>query len=133
MKLTTKSEYSILALIYIAKNQNSAYVKIYDICSYYDIPAKYLEQLLLILKQSRYIKSKRGANGGYRLVKDVGEISIAEIVRLMDGALAPTESASEYFYSKTPIEKEQKIIDLFKKIRNYIANLLEKTTLKDLL
>jgi Rrf2 family protein len=133
MKLTTKSEYSLLSLIFIARNQNKHFIKIDDICSYYEIPKKYLEQLLIILKQNRYIKAKRGAGGGYRLNKQPNEISIAEIVRLMDGALAPTESVSTYFYSTTPLSKEKNILTIFKKIRDFIADTLENTTLKDLL
>ena len=133
MKLTTKSEYSILSLIYIARSQNKNFIKIDDICSYYKIPKKYLEQLLIILKQNRYIKAKRGVGGGYRLNKIPQEISIAEIVRLMDGALAPTESVSTYFYSTTPLSKEEKVLKIFKKIRDFIADTLENSTLKDLL
>lgn len=133
MKLTTKSEYSLLSLIFIARNQNKNFIKTDDICSYYNIPKKYLEQLLIILKNNRYIKAKRGAGGGYKLNKTPQEISIAEIVRLMDGALAPTESVSTYFYSITPLTKEENVLKIFKKIRDFIADILENTTLKDLL
>lgn len=133
MKLTTKSEYSILSLIYIARNQNDDFVKIDNICSYYNLPKKYLEQLIMILKQNRYLKAKRGSSGGYRLTKKPEEISIADIIRLMDGALAPIESVSTYFYSKTPLEKEKKVINIFKQIRDYIADIMENTKLSDLL
>ena len=102
MKLTTKSEYSILALIYIARHEKKGFVKIGRISSKCNIPKKYLEQLLLILKQSRYLKTRRGASGGYRLGLPPTKINIAQIIRLMDGALAPTESVSTYFFSHTP-------------------------------
>ena len=133
MKLTTKSEYSLLALIFIARNQDKNFIKADDICSYYKISKKYLEQLLIILKQNRYIKAKRGAGGGYRLSKSPKEITVAEVVRLMDGALAPTESVSTYFYSTTPLSKENNVLTIFKKIRDYISSILENTTLYDLL
>ena len=133
MRLTTKSEYSILALIYIARHKEKDFVKIEAICSKYDLPKKYLEQLLLILKQNRYVKTKRGASGGYKLARSPKEITVAEIARLMDGALAPTESASTYFFSHTPLEKEKKIMSAFKEIRNYISNKLEKLKLSDLI
>lgn len=132
MKLTTKSEYSILALIYIARHQKKGFVKIEDICAKYDIPAKYLEQLFYVLKGNRYVQTKRGISGGYRLAKPSEKITIAEIVRLMDGALAPVESVSKYFYSHTKIEQEKKLIKVFREIRNFIANKLENLTLKDL-
>ena len=99
MKLTTKSEYSLLALIYIARHEKEGFIKIEDICSKYNIPKKYLEQLFLILKLNRYLKAKRGASGGYKLALPASKIRIAEIIRLMDGALAPTESVSIYFFS----------------------------------
>jgi Rrf2 family protein len=132
MKLTTKSEYSILALIYIARNEKKDFIKIEDICSKCDIPKKYLELLLSILRQSRYIKTKRGTSGGYKLAKPASKISIAEIIRLMDGALAPTESVSKYFHSNTPLGKEKKIMKVFKEIRDYVSNKLESLTLGDL-
>ncbi|NQT22151.1 MAG: Rrf2 family transcriptional regulator [Candidatus Omnitrophica bacterium] len=132
MKLTTKSEYSILALIYIARHGEKDFAKIDDICSKYNIPKKYLEQLLQILKQNRYLKTKRGASGGHTLAMPASKINIADIIRLMDGALAPTESVSTYFFSHTPLEKEKKIMGVFKDIRDYASKRLEKLKLLDL-
>ncbi|MCX8044781.1 MAG: Rrf2 family transcriptional regulator [Desulfobacterota bacterium] len=132
MKLTTKSEYSLLALIYIARHEKKGYIRIEDICQHYALPKKYLEQLFLLLKQNRLIKTKRGVSGGYKLAVPPAKISIASIIRLMDGALAPTESVSTYFFSHTPLEKEAKIIKVLKDIRDYIADKLEKLTLADL-
>lgn len=122
----------MLALIYLARYEQKGFVKIEDICSQYDIPKKYLELLLMILKQNRYIKTRRGISGGYKLAKPASKITIAEIIRLMDGALAPTESVSKYFFSLTPISKEKKLTKIFKDIRNYIANRLESLRLSDL-
>jgi len=132
VKLTTKSEYTLLALIYIARHSRQGYVKIEDICATYDISKKYLEHLLSILKQNRYIKTRRGAMGGYKLARPAENISMASIIRLMDGALAPTESVSKYFFSHTPLEKEPKIVNVLKEIRDYIAKRLERLTLADL-
>ena len=132
MKLTTKSEYSILALIYIARNEENGFIKIEEICSKCDIPKKYLELLFSILRQNHYIKTKRGASGGYMLAKPASRISIAEIIRLMDGALAPTESVCVHFFSHTPLSGEKKLSKIFKEIRNYIANRLEALKLSDL-
>ena len=131
MKLTTKSEYSILALIYMARSEKKGFVKIEEICLKCDIPRKYLELLFSILRQNHYIKTKRGASGGYKLAKPASRISIAGIIRLMDGALAPTESVSKYFFSSTPLSREKKLIKIFKEIRDYIANRLEALKLSD--
>lgn len=132
MKLTTKSEYSLLALIYITRNENKGFIKIEEICTNCDVPKKYMELLLTILRQNRYIKTKRGTSGGYKLAKPASKISIAEIIRTMDGALAPTESVSKYFFSSTPLSKEKNIIRVMKEIRDYVANRLEKLKLSDL-
>ena len=133
MKLTTKSEYSILALIHIARNEKKGFIKIEEICSKSDISKKYLELLFSILRQNRYIKTKRGANGGYMLAKPSSQITVAEIIRLMDGALAPTESVSKFFFASTPLSKEKKITKVFKDIRDYIARKLEALSLADLI
>ena len=132
MRLTTKSEYSLLALIYIARNIPKGFAKIEDICREYKLPKKYLEQLLMILKRSGYLKTKRGAGGGYGLAKPPSKISVADIIRLMDGALAPTESVSMYFYSETPLMKEWKIMSVFKEIRDYASKKLERLKLSHL-
>lgn len=133
MKLTTKSEYSILALIYMARNEENGFIKIEEICSKCDIPKKYLELLLTILRQNRYIKTKRGASGGYKLAKPASQISVAEIIRLMDGALAATASVSKHFFSDTPLSKEKKLMKIFWEIRNFISERLEALKLSDLI
>ncbi len=132
MKLTTKSEYSILALIYIARHQNRGFIKIEEICSHCDISKKYLELLFTILKQNRYLKTRRGSAGGYALAKPASQVTMAEIIRLMDGALAPTESVSKYFYSDTPLAKEKKVMKVFKELRDYVAQRLESSKLSEL-
>ena len=67
------------------------------------------------------------------LAKHPKKISLAEIVRLMDGALAPVESVSKYFYDETPISKNRQLIKVFKEIRDYISKKLEGTTFADLI
>jgi Rrf2 family protein len=133
MRLTTKSEYSLLALIDIARHAKTGYVKVEDICSEYDISKKYLEHLLMILRQNRFLRTKRGAGGGYALARPASKISVAQIIRLMDGALAPTESVSMYFFSETPLMREKKVMVVFKDIRDYAAKKLERLKLSHLI
>ena len=134
MKLSTKSEYACLALIGLAENYSTGNLyTIAEIAESKEIPKKYLEQILLILKRSGYVRSYKGAQGGYKLAKDPEKINVAEIIRLMDGALAPVESVSKYFYEKTPIEKSNKLIAVFKQIRDYVSNTLESVTFADLI
>jgi Rrf2 family cysteine metabolism transcriptional repressor len=132
MRLTTKSEYSLLALIYIARNGKNRMVKVDEICGFYTIPKKYLEQLLSAMKRSGYVQTKRGAGGGYKLAKPASRIRIADIIRLMDGALAPTVSVSVYFHAATPLSREKKVMEIFQDIRDYVSRRLEKLKLSDL-
>lgn len=133
MKLSKKSEYACLALIDLSRNYETDYVKIVDIATRWSIPKKFLEQILLNLKTSGYVRSKKGSDGGYRLNKTPEQITLAEIIRLMDGALAPVESASKYFYENTPVEQSPKLISIFIDIRDYVSDRLEQTTFKDLI
>ena len=133
MKLTSKSEYALLALIYLARNNTDTFVTVQTIATAQGIPSKFLEQILLILKRAKYLRSLRGQAGGYALAKPPEQIHVAEIIRLFDGALAPTESVSVYFYESTPIEKEETLLAVFRDIRDYISNKLENTTLADVI
>jgi Rrf2 family protein len=133
MKLSKKSEYACLALIDLSENFDKEYVKIIDIAQRWSMPKKFLEQILITLKTSGYVRSKKGSEGGYRLTKTPEQISLAEIIRLMDGALAPVESASKYFYENTPIEQHKKLLNVFIDVRDYVADKLEKTTFADLI
>ena len=132
MKLTTKSEYALLALIYLARNDERGFIKIENICDEYGISKKYLEQIFCSLKQARYIKTKTGASGGYKLAKPANKICMAEIIRLLDGALAPISAVSKYFYEHTPLDKEKKVIKVFKEIRDYISDRAERLKISDL-
>jgi Rrf2 family cysteine metabolism transcriptional repressor len=131
MKLTTKSENALVALIYIARHEGTKFISIHDICAAYQLSQKYTEQLLTTLKGKQIILTKRGKLGGYGLARPAKTITIAEVVRLFDGPLAPVESASTYFYAPTILEKEKKMHGVFKSIRDYTSSLLEHTTLAD--
>jgi Rrf2 family protein len=121
-----------LALIALSENYNNGVLKIQEIAKRKSIPRKYLEQILITLKGNGYVKSRQGYMGGYMLAKAPEEISLAEILRLIDGALAPVESASKLFYGESPIEQSDTLVKIFKDIRNYMADKLENTTFADL-
>jgi Rrf2 family cysteine metabolism transcriptional repressor len=131
MRLTSKSEYALLALVHLARHADDGYLSVQSIAAHQKIPPKFLEQILLTLKRARYVRSLRGQRGGFCLSRSARQISIAEIIRLFDGALAPTESVSKYFYESTPIEREKSLLKLFKGIRDVISDRLEKTTIAD--
>lgn len=132
MRLTTHSEYGLLALLYICRSKGRECVALSEIARKQNLPLKYMEHLMQALCRAGYLTSKRGKSGGYYLNRPASEVTVAEIVRLFDGPLAPTESVSKYFYRSTPIEKERKLLGLMREIRNYIAKKLEKTTIADM-
>jgi Rrf2 family transcriptional regulator, cysteine metabolism repressor len=131
MKLTLRSEYGLLALLYLSRRQGQDYTSVETIAKAQGIPVRFLEQILLALRRARIVTSSKGQHGGYRLVRPAAKISLAEVIRLFDGALAPTESVSKYFYEATPIEKEKNLLKVFKGIRDYVADKLESTSLSD--
>ncbi len=131
MRLTSRSEYALLALVYLCRNEAKGFVPVEAIGAAQGIPPRFLEQILLTLKRARYVRSLKGQRGGYCLARPADRITLAEVIRLIDGALAPTESVSKYFYESTPIEKERKMLRVFKEIRDLIAERLEKTTIAD--
>jgi Rrf2 family protein len=133
MKLTTRSEYALLALVHLARSDTENYISVDTIARAQKIPPKFLEQLMLALKRAHFVHSAKGQHGGYALAKSPQEITLAEVIRLFDGALAPTESVSENFYETTPIEKEIGLVNVFKDIRDYVSNKLETTTIADVM
>jgi Rrf2 family transcriptional regulator, cysteine metabolism repressor len=133
MKLTTKSEYSLLILIHLARAGRDRFVRLDDICESASISVKYAEQLVAILKKNNWVESRRGAAGGYRLAQEPDHISMASIVRAMDGALAPTGAVSEYFHAHTVLEREPGVIAVMQNIRDYVATVMESKTLEDLI
>jgi Rrf2 family transcriptional regulator, cysteine metabolism repressor len=133
MKLTARSEYALLALVYLARQPVNEYFSIETIAKAQEIPPKFLEHLMLNLKRAHLLRSVKGQHGGYCLAKAPDEISLAEVIRLFDGALAPTESVSVYYFEPTPILKEKGLVCVFKDIRDYVSNKLESTTIADIL
>ena len=134
MKLTSKSEYALLAMLFLARHKpEDEFVSGEVIARSQKIPVKFLQQILLSLKNARFIQSSKGQSGGYRLARPAGNITVAEIVRHFNGALAPTDSVSVYFYEPTPIEHEEKLHKLLKEIRDFVAAKMEKATLADLI
>jgi len=131
VRLTTRSEYALLALVHLARHVDEGFISVQAISEAQGIPAKFLEHILLALKRAHYVRSLKGQRGGYCLARAADRISLAEVVRLLDGALAATESASKHFKGTTPIERERRLLRVFKDIRDLVADKLERTTIAD--
>jgi len=134
MKLSKKCEYALLVLISLSKLHASGEVVSATCLSEQNkIPRKFLDQIMVLLKKYGYVKSIRGSAGGFLLGKPPEEISLAEIIRLIDGPIAPIASVSKFFYHNTPSEQNEKLIGLFREIRDYTAQKLESFTLDQFL
>lgn len=131
MKLTARSEYALLALVYLARHREDGLVPAQRIAAAQAIPERFLEQILMILKRARCLHSSKGKGGGFQLAREPSDVTLAEVIRLFDGALAPIESVSKYFHKSTPIEKEDKLLTVFRDVRDYVAAKMENTTLAD--
>ncbi len=132
MRLSKKCEYAFLAMITLSNNYNQRLSNIADIAEQNHIPRKFLEHILTLLKSANYIKSIRGPKGGYSLTRPPSEISLAEIVRLVDGPIAPSPSVSTFFYDSSPIERNTKVHAVFKDIRDHVSDKLESIHFSDL-
>ncbi|HVR37708.1 MAG TPA: Rrf2 family transcriptional regulator [Thermoanaerobaculia bacterium] len=130
--MTAASEYGCLALLAIGEC-DSEWCKRQEIIERFAIPAAFLEQILRKLTAAGFVASRRGADGGFRLSRAASEIVIADVVRAMDGPLAPVRSVSTNFYQPSPVEASVAFHALFRRVRDAIAAILEETTLEDIL
>src|SRR4051794_2208878 len=103
MRLSSRGEYALRALIWLRSNE-SRLVPISEISEKTLVPINYLEQLLLQLKRNGFVQSKRGVNGGYRLSRSPNTIIIGEVIRNLDGPLAPMGCVSITSYESCPLE-----------------------------
>jgi Rrf2 family protein len=135
MKLSKKGEYALRSLINlgIAVEMKRELVQASELAESEQLPVKFLEQILQVLKEAGIVVSRRGKFGGYRLAKPAKKIFIGEIVRLIDGPLAPIGCVSQSAYEPCtcPDEAHCGLRMLMLDVRNAIANILDRYTLAD--
>ena len=115
-------------------NYEKPVVRIRTISDQQNIPKRFLEQILNDLKSAGFVQSKRGVAGGYRLAKRPEQITLASLVRHVEGALAPVSCVSERFYEKCscPDESRCAIRSVMKEVRDAIVMILERVTVAEL-
>jgi Rrf2 family protein len=134
--MSKKCKYALKALIRLGQEYGGGPVLTDDIAQSEHIPKKFLELILLDLKHAGYVRSKQGAKGGYRLVQDPSEISLAEIYRLFDGAIALVPCVSQKFYEACddcPDEKTCRLKKIFIDVREKTYELLTGITIQSFL
>ena len=134
MKLSQRGHYALRALIVLGLNYSDSVVRIQTISAAQNIPKRFLEQILNDLKAAGILESRRGITGGYRLRRPPEEISLAEVVRLIEGPLAPVSCVSERFYERCSCPNEEKcgIRSIMKEVRDAIVKVLETVTVAQL-
>ncbi len=135
MKLSKKGEYALRSLINlgIAAEVGRSLVQVAELADTEQLPVKFLEQIMQALKEAGFVSSARGKFGGYRLAKPAKRITIGEVVRLIDGPLAPIGCVSQTAYEKCtcPDEAHCGLRMLMLDVRNAIAGILDRYTLAD--
>lgn len=131
MKISHRGLYALKALLHLAETHDRGLVKIHEIAEQEDIPEKFLEGILVTLKNARLVTSERGREGGYRLRRPPAEIMIGEVVRIMDGPLAPLGDAMELAQRVRTEPRHRGLFEVFLDVRNAAAAILDHTTLAD--
>jgi Rrf2 family protein len=137
MKLSTRGDYAVRALLELAEAEEGAVVPLSEIADRTSIPLKYLEQIMMRLRTARVVTARRGARGGYAFARRPSEVTVGEVVRAMDGPLAPSLCASRTAHApcpayRCPSEDECVMRGLWVEVRDAIADILDRTTFGDL-
>lgn len=139
MRLSKRGEYGLRAMISLAKiprsNGNFPIMQIKDISEREKIPAKFLEQILLSLKNSGLVHSKMGVGGGYYLSRNPQEIFLGQIIRVLDGPIAPLHCVSQVAYEACdcPDVETCGLRLVMGDVRTAIVNILDYTSLEDVI
>jgi Rrf2 family protein len=132
MKISQKGLYALQAVTTLGRCYGPGTVKIRDIALDSDLPEKFLELILLELKNARIVESVRGAKGGYRLRRAPSEIMLSEIVRLIDGPLAPFGDADQLRGLIISDPDHRALYSVFLEVRDAAAKILESTSVADI-
>ncbi|HNS04666.1 MAG TPA: Rrf2 family transcriptional regulator [Candidatus Saccharicenans sp.] len=133
MKLSTRGEYASRAMLELSARFGEGPVPIRIISLAQAIPQQFLEQILLSLRRAGYVKSKKGPHGGYFLSKPPDRITVAEVIRVMDGPLAPINCVSVIEHEPCPLEENCGLRSVWKEVRDMVARHLEQTTFAEVL
>jgi len=131
MKITKKGEYALRALVNLALNYNQEMKQIQEIVREEAIPQKFLEHILVLLKNGGFVESKRGVKGGYFLSRPPHEISLGEVIRRIDGPLAPIDCASKGLHLNCPRESTCGIRSVMLDVSHATAEIMDRVTLED--
>ena len=130
MKISKKTDYALRALFTLAEYYTQGHpISIRDLAKRNEVPKRFLEQIMLELKENGWVESVAGKHGGYRLSRSPQEISMGAVVRAFDGMLAPIGCVSANNYERCTQERFCRFRRVFLDIRNYAARIMDQATL----
>src|SRR5690348_12717418 len=132
MKISQKGLYALQAMMMLARHYNQGAIRIRDIAYEEELPEKFLELILLELKNARMVESVRGAKGGYQLRRAPADIRLSEIIRLIDGPLAPFADAEQLRSLIHRDAQHRALYQVFLDVRDAAARILDSTSLADI-
>jgi len=132
MKISTKGEYGIRALIELTQHAGEGYIQSTDIASARHIPENYLYQLLITLRKAGLIRSRRGPQGGHMLARPAERISLEEVVLALEGPIEPVGCIQEDMVSDCPMEGACPVREVWQRISDATRTILQQTTLAEL-
>lgn len=132
MKISTKGRYALRLMLDIALHDAAGPVRIKDVAARQDISDKYLEQIVSILNKAGYVRSIRGPQGGYQLIRKPEEYTVGMILRLTEGSLAPV-SCLEYEENDCPRQESCATLKLWVMLNDAVKDVVDKVTLEDLM
>lgn len=134
--LSRKTKYALKALIHLAEAYDKGPILISDLAREEKIPKKFLELILLTLKNNGILQSRKGKGGGYYLGKPPAAVSMGKLIRIFEGPLAPVPCVSETAYEKCGECKDEQTCGIrivMKDVRDAMADILDNSTLADVL
>lgn len=133
MRISQRGLYALKALCHLAERHGDGVVRVSEIAAVEGIPEKFLEGILVFLKNARIVSSRRGREGGYALRRAPDAVVLGEVIRLVDGPLAPFGDAEELARRVRTERRQAGLFEVFLDVRNAAAAILDHTTLADVL
>jgi Rrf2 family transcriptional regulator, cysteine metabolism repressor len=131
MKVSKRGQYGMRALCHLAETFGQGVVQIREIARRESIPAKFLEGILLELKHAGIVRSRRGIDGGYELAREPKDVMLGQVMRVLDGPLAPLGSAAELKELMKTDPRQAGFYSVLMDVRDAAATILDKTSLSD--
>jgi Rrf2 family protein len=131
MKISKRGEYGVRALCHLAAKHGDGLTHIREIADSEDLPCKFLEGILLALKRAGFVKSRRGNEGGYALARSPESIMLGDVLRALDGPLAPMGSASELSSMMDRYPERRGFYAVLMRVRDAVSEILDHTSIAE--